>query len=258
MLKFLDSPVPNLFNLFFHSNGFIPITLMIIGIIFMLFKKNMKNIGKICFTYFGICLFLAYFQLLLHLLFPATFLLVKKAFAEFYGAQYYVKSFLVHPHSIIIKISALWWFAIIVSTWLYYQLWTNLPNKSIKLFILIITIPILFADVLYMYYNKPIINKAHFSFLIELEKKIPDDAVIIAPPNNGHAWTGSLLRRDCLTWRGSGYYITNSLSKNLPSELKHAYSTGDFTKLINKLHKDTIIILLDKEHNKITAKLTSE
>jgi hypothetical protein len=252
----ISSPVPEVLNLLFHTNGFVPVVLFGIGLILMYLGNRRKESFFFFFLFFSL-IFLAYFKYFLHLILPEVYQLVEREYTQFDGASLYVIGPYVHPHAIIVKITALWWFMILVSGWVYSYLWDILRGmkRLIKVCIFLLFIPLVFGDVFYLYYNQPIIDKDEYQFLLSLKKKLPDDAIIIAPAQYYFsAWTGPVLQRDSLSSR-SYYHSTNSIAPDLYQILEVAYSTGNFESLLCSLAREKVVVLFDKARAEVAVQL---
>ena len=240
-------PVPDLLSFLFHTNGVIPVLALLLGILLMVSTNRKKEGVLFCFL-FIFMIFLVYFKYLLHLLMPETFELLRREYSEFTSASLYVKGPLVHPDSTIVKITSLWWFMILVLGWTYSYLWKLLRRKNLVALVSVglLYFPLVVGDVIYLYYNQPIISGNGYRFLLSLEDRISDDAIIIAPAQyQFSAWTGPLLRRDSLAFRGEEYHATHSMGISLYGELVSVYASGDFEPILSKLPRERVVILFD-------------
>jgi hypothetical protein len=243
----LASPVPEMMNLLFHFNGIVPVVLFFVGIILM-FVGNRKKEGLLFSLLFLLPLFLAYFKYLLHLVLPEVFELVEREYDDFNGTRFWVIGPYAHPHAVIVKMTSLWWSMILVSGWVYHYLWGILRNinRFVMLSTLLVLISLVFGDIFYMYYNKPIIDEDEYQFLVSLKDRLPDDAIIVAPAQYYFsAWTGPVLQRDSLSSR-THYHATNSIAPDLYPVIEAAYTTGNFEPLLCMLPREKAVILFDK------------
>jgi len=241
-------PVPDVLNLLFHTNGVVPVTLSFVAIGLMARSGRTREAVLLLYLIL-LCLFLAYFKYLCHLVLPETFSLIEGKFDQFTGASWFVLGPLVHPHSLIVKITSLWWFMVLALGWIYSHTWRSLKKRSrvVAVSVLLLFAPLAFADVIYLYYNRPIITEEEYRFLLILKERLPLDAVVIAPAQyHFAAWTGPVLQRDSISYR-SEYHAKSSIAPSLSLMLTTAYATKDFEPLLSRLPRRKAVVLFDRE-----------
>lgn len=242
-------PVLHLHNFLFHMTGVIPIISVFIACPILFFYKKTRKIGLILSGVFLALIFFGYCQLFLHFIFPKIFIL--NPITEDVSSHATVISPLNFPHILALKIYSLWPVSIICTGWLFFYLWTKIKNIFLTTFVVLCAIPLLFFDMLYMYYNQPIIQKNEYLFLKSLRAVLPKDAIVVAPEEYYYffsAWVGPILQRDCLMFRGDGFHARVLPNFNLPDELKYAYNTNNFDFFLKNFRSDKLVVLYNKPH----------
>jgi hypothetical protein len=190
----------------------------------------------------------AYGQATFPLLWPQEYAFSTRPFNEFSGAGLHADTPLRHPYSLIVKIYGLWWFMVPVNAWTYSRMWEAVKERRRRVVALALFGGLAFADVMYLYYNKPIVSLAQHDFLLQVKEVVPAGAVIVAPPQyHFGAWVGPLVHRDCLAFRGK-YHTRNSISDNLDGVLRDTYENGSFDSLLETVGTRNAVILFDSAY----------
>lgn len=251
-------PIPEPIHFIFHTNGVLPIIFLVMGIVFMLMKKETIPLGKFFGFLFVWLLVSSYYSLGLHLISPASFPMKRVAYDDFVGAVWYVKSFLMHPHALIIKISGFWWVAVLVMGWFFSKLWDVGRHRLMRAAMVIGVGGLMMLDIAVLYFNQPIISIGEYTFLRELKSHLPADAVVVAPPGYYFsAWVGPLLERDSLSFRGAQHTL-NSIAKSLPTEIETAYVTGDFGFFKTRLPQQKLTYLFIPPYLDLAERLSNQ
>ena len=241
------SPLPDLSNLLFHTNGVLPLLLFGVGVGWLLVRGKL-HLGLGLAAIFLVMLGCAYGQAIFPLLWPQEYAFSTRPFNQFSGAGLYADTPLIHPHSLIVKIYGLWWFMVPVSAWTYSRVWEAVKERRRRVVALVLFGGLAFADVMYLYYNKPIVSLAQHDFLLQVKEVVPAGAVIVAPPQyHFGAWVGPLVHRDCLAFRGK-YHTRNSISDNLDGVLRDTYENGSFDSLLEMVGTRNVVILFDSAY----------
>ncbi len=244
-------PVPVLKNLLFHTNGIIPIVAIAVACT-ALAGTGKKEQAKFLTFSFLLLIAASYYAVALHALFRSKFPMEAVPFDDFLGASHMVMGPMLHPYSLLIKISGFWWLGVLATAWMLQRLW---ENPRIPRTVLMAGIAgAMTMDVLYMYYNKPILTSDEYVFLQDLKPQLPKNTVVVAPPGyEFSAWTGPVLEKDSVSFRGS-LHTRNTLSKDLETEVEKAYASGDFQFFENKLAGRPVVYLFTKSYANLADK----
>jgi len=243
--------VPPLKNFLFHMTGIIPALSIFVACAILSLGKKTRKIGLMLSAMFLLIVLFAYCQYLLHFVFPDIFTLRTQTYDDFFGTSLFVIAPLVFPHNLLFKIYSLWPLSIICMGYLFYLLWIKIRSIRFKVLIALLIFPLMFFDLLYMYYNKPIISKSEYLFLKSLKKILPLDSIIIAPPGYEFSvWVGPILNRDSLSFRGEGLHAKIMTNFTLQEQIAKAYEKTDFDFFIKNFQRDKLIVIYNEPYRK--------
>jgi len=238
------APIPTLFSVVSQYSGIVPFFIFMVGCVLMWRQKEKRKVAGIFLFVIAFNFILTYFPLYLHWASPENNPLIEKEYNEFFAARKYVMTSLVHPTPVVLKITSFWWILIIFSAWFYHELWNRIRGRWRQIGLGIILGGLVFGDILYYYYNRPIVTPGEYQFLRALEEKAPSNTFLVSPPDIGFSyWAGPLAKKDSFPYRG-GYHTANTLPIDFNNQIQTAYKNLNFTSVLNQSPRGKTIILL--------------
>lgn len=247
-----EVPIPRLSNILVHLNGFFPISLYIVILLYSVLKRKLEKNDK---WFFLFCVFLftcSYFHGLIYTLFPKEYPLILRPFSDFDGAKMYILTKLSHPHSILLKISTYPLLIILIYSWIiqkFDQLF-ELKSRYVQIFFIC-----LIFDIGWFYYHKPLISYDEYQSILNLKNSIRKDSIIINKlGSNLNYWLGPLTKTTSLPFRDiyteSFYNKTITYINEKPTVLNNIINTIYETEnwmLGPKIFKTNVYYILDNQ-----------